>query len=493
MQRITEIILLLTIIGTTLAFGGVQPLAYSVMEIVMYALFVAVLVEHARRDGVRLNVPIWPLLFVLVVILQLVALPAGWVAALDPSRVLALDLQKVQQLAGHALTISIYPHATLLDLLKFLSYLAAFVLAAYLFDSRSKRSLLITGLIFLGVFEAAYGIVQYLADWQRIFTFKKIYYTTMATGTFINHNHFAGFLELTFPFMLGTVFYYFQIWKDGHRRGPGRVDRATSSAAGVQALLYAFLLIVAVVGVIFSRSRGGILSAFFAILVIGFLAQLKVRRKAWFLGIAAFVLIAIVYGMWIGLNPVLSRFEALRGGAQTLEAEGRLPTWQATIGLIRHHPLTGTGLGTFQYAFPHVQTYMLTYHFTHAHNDYLEILAETGWLGAILLFVPIVALLIKMIHSFVTDTRRYRPAMTLGCIGATLAILCHSVTDFNLHIPANALVFAVVLGIGYKAACIERRNEPKTTPKTGQATVSGRVHRKSRAMSLSRKLRMARD
>lgn len=481
MQRITEIILVLTIAGTTLAFGGVQPLTYSLMEIVIYALFVALLVEHARHGGVRLNVPVWPLLFALVVIVQLVPLPAAWIRTLDPSRTLAPELERIQQSASHALTLSIYPHATLLDLLKFLAYLAAFILAAYLFDSRKKRSLLVTVLVVLGVFEAAYGIVQYLANWQRIFTFKKIYYLGMATGTFINHNHFAGFLELTFPFMFALVFYHFQIWKDGRRRGPGRIDRATANAAGFQALIYAFLLVVAVVGVIFSRSRGGILSTFFAILVIGFLAQLKVRRKIWFIGIASFVLIAIVYGMWIGLNPVLSRFQALGTSTKSLEAEGRLPTWQATLGIIRHHPITGTGLGTFQYAFPHVQDFMLTYHFQHAHNDYLEILAETGWLGAILLFVPIVALLVKMIHSFITDNRRYRPAITLGCIGATLAILCHSVTDFNLHIPANALVLAVVLGIGYKAACLERRDEPKPVRVDHPVAVAGRVHRKSRA------------
>ncbi|MGH9396754.1 MAG: O-antigen ligase family protein [Terriglobia bacterium] len=481
MQRVTEIILALTIIGTTLAFGGVQPLTYSLMEIAIYAIFLALLIQHARRGRIQLDVPVWPLLFALLVIIQLIPLPQGWVSALDPARILPAGLSSIQHRVGHAMTISIYPHATLLHLLKFFAYLGAFVLAAYVFDSRQKKSTLVRVLIFLGLFEAAYGIVQYLADWQKIFTYKKVFYTDAATGTFINHNHFAGFLELTFPFMLATAFYYFQIWQDGRRRGPARVDPATASAAGIQSLIYAFLLIVAVVAVIFSRSRGGILSTFFAIIVIGFLSQVKTRRKAWFLGLASFVLIAVVYGIWIGLNPVLSRFEALRGGTQSLEAEGRLPTWQATLGIIRHHPVTGTGLGTFRYAFPHVQTYMLTFHFTHAHNDYLEFLAEMGWLGVVLLFVPILALLIKMIHSFVTDTRRYRPAVTLGCIGGTVALLCHSVTDFNLHIPANALVFAVVLGIGYKTACIERRSERKKADTADHPAVSGRVARKSPA------------
>lgn len=478
MRRAVEIVLALTIIGATLAFGGVQPLAYSLMEIAIFAVFAVLLVWQARRGQIQLDIPLWPALFALLVILQLIPLPQEWVAALDHARLPSTALQNIEHTVGRAVPLSIYPHATLYALIQFLAYLGAFVLAAYVFDSRQRNSILVKTLIFLGLFEAAYGIVQYLTGWQKIFTMKKVYYTDAGTGTFINHNHFAGFIELTFPFVLGTIFYYFQIWRDGRRRGPARVDPATASSAGVQSLFYAFLLIVSVVAVIFSRSRTGTLATLFAIVFIGLLAQLKTRQKAWLLGLAAFVLIAVGYGLWIGLNPVLSRFAMFEGGSKYFEAEGRVPTWISTYQIVRHHPLTGIGLGTFRYGFPHFQTYYLTLYYTHAHSDYLELLAETGWLGALLLFVPIFVLLIMMVRSFLTDSRRYRPAVTLGCIGSTLALLIHSVADFNLHIPSNALVFAVVLGIGYKAARIERRNEGAKAAANHPA-VSGRVPRKS--------------
>lgn len=478
MRRATEIILVLTVIGATLAFGGVQPLAYSLMEIAIYAVFLALLVHQARRGQIQLAVPVWPVLFALLAILQIIPLPAGLIAALDPARVLPTGVAGIAHIAGHAMTLSIYPHATVLMLMKFLAYLGAFVLAAYVFDSRQRKSLIVTAFIFLGLFEAGYGIVQYLTGWQKIFTFSKIFYANMATGTFINHNHFAGFLELTFPFVLATIFYYFQIWQDGHRRGPSRVDPATASSAGVQALLYAFLLIVSVVAVIFSRSRTGIFATLFTLVFVGLLAQVKIRRKAWVLGLAVFVLIAAGYGLWIGLNPVLSRFEALKGGTQYLEAEGRLPVWRSTLEMARNHPLTGVGLGTFRYGFPRFQTNYLNLYYSHAHNDFLELLAETGWPGALLIFVPIFVLLILMIRSFATDPRRYRPAVTLGCIGSTVALLVHSLADFNLHIPSNALVFAIVLGIGYKTACVERRDE-RVKADADHPAVSGRVPRKS--------------
>jgi hypothetical protein len=84
-----------------------------------------------------------------------------------------------------------------------------------------------------------------------------------------------------------------------------------------------------------------------------------------------------------------------------------------------------------------------------------------------LLFLPILYLFLRMIISFLTDPHRYRPAVTLGCMGSTLGILIHSVTDFNLQIPANALIFAVVLGIAYKAACVERREEKQVGASSG--------------------------
>ncbi|MGH9468985.1 MAG: O-antigen ligase family protein, partial [Terriglobia bacterium] len=329
----------------------------------------------------------------------------------------------------------------------------------------------------------AYGIVQYLTGWQKIFTFNKIFYRETATGTFINHNHFAGFLELTFPFVFGAVYYSFQIWQDMRRRGPARVDAATVSSAGVQTLFFAFLLVVSIVAILFSRSRAGIVAAFFTVVFLGLLAQIKTKRKAWMLGFAAFVLVAIGYGLWIGVNPVVSRFEAFRGGVHYLQGEGRLSFWQSTLGMIHDYPVAGTGLGTFRFAFPHYQTYFLNNTVTHAHSDFLEFTSDTGLLGAALLFLPIIALLVLMIRSFLTDARRYRPSVTLGCIGATMALLIHSVADFNLHIPANALVFAVVLGVGYKIAWLERGVErAAAAAAVSRPAVSGRVHRKSRVM-----------
>jgi O-antigen ligase len=111
----------------------------------------------------------------------------------------------------------------------------------------------------------------------------------------------------------------------------------------------------------------------------------------------------------------------------------------------------GTGLGTFAVAFRRYQTTSLDLLIDHAHNDYLEVTTDTGILGAGLLFIPIIGLLFKMILAYVEARNPYRRSVLLACIGGSAALLIHSAMDFNLQIPANALLFAVVLGLGCKA------------------------------------------
>jgi len=457
MNKLLEALLALAIVGATLAFGGVQTITYSLMEIVLFALLLALLLKQAREGEIRLPLPLWPVLFLLVVVVQVIPLPSGLVETLSPAR--AADLRTVTQ--GAWATLSVYPRDTTLSLVKVLAYLSAFVLAAHLFDSRQGLSTLLRALILLGCFEAGYGIVQYLTGWQKIFTYTKKSGLGEASGTFINRNHFAGFLELVLPFVLASAFYSFQVWAG--RRGSFGMRRATGDrSSGIhQFLFYLFLLIVMVVAVIFSRSRAGILATLFTIILMAALAQLRTGSKAWLLGVLAFFGSVLGYGLWIGLGPVLARFEGI-GEPGYLQIEGRFAIWKDTLRLIHDFPLTGSGLGTFDLVFRQYQTTSVNFLVDHAHNDFLEFASDTGLPGASLLFLPILYLLGRMALSFLDDPHSYRRAVTLGCIGSTTALLLHSVTDFNLQIPSNALVFAVVLGIGYKVTCLDRGAEAQT-------------------------------
>jgi O-antigen ligase len=457
MNRVLEIVLAVVVVGTVLDFGGVQPLAYSLMEVALFAALLALAIHQTWRGRFQLRVSIWPVLFALWVALQMIPLPASLVRELEPVRFRGA-------LANHAdagwLMLSIYPHATLLLWIRFLGYLAAFVLAVHLFDSRKRSSLLVGALIGIGLFESVYGSAEYLTGREKIFTYTKQAYRGMATGTYINHNHYAGLLELTLPFIVGSVFYYFQMWQQNRGKRFSR-DRQQGASAGFEAVVYVFLVIVMLVGLLSSRSRSGILAALFSLLFITLLGQLRARRKTWLIGLFVFLIVAAGYGLWIGLGPVLTRFEQLSMGTQEFDIATRLAFSKDALPMIRDYPWTGMGLGTFAVGFRHYQTGWVGFFVDHVHNDYLEFAAEAGVIGAALLFLPILYLLARMIIAFLRDPRRYRPAVLLGCIGSVLALLVHSGTDFNLQIPANALVLAVVVGIGYKAVFVERDEDSK--------------------------------
>jgi len=466
MKKTLEIILALIFLGSTLAFGGVQPITYSLAEVFIFLAVLLFLWSQQRRGQIRLSLPIWPVLFVLWAGIQLIPLPGSLAAAISPARALPAKWMAALDPHGAWTTLSIYPHATLLEFLKLLAYLGVFVLAVHLFDSGRRRSLLVLALVCLGCFEAGYGILQHLLNWNKIFTVTNPYDLWVATGTYINRNHFAGLMEMTIPFTFALAFYSYQLWADWQQ---GRVANSASgndSAAGFQVVFYLFLMLIMVLALIFSWSRGGILAVLSTLIVLSLLTAFKVKRKAWVLGVVAFAVLAIGFTLWIGLGPVMQRFQQA-GQTNYLQTSERGMIWQDTLHLLRENPILGTGLGTYGEALRPYQTHLVNLHIDHAHNDYLEFSSETGLLGAGLLFIPIFYLLIRMVFAFMSDHRRYRRAVILGCIGATLGLLIHSLTDFNLHIPANAMIFAMILGIGYKTTCLEPKMEARKKAAAG--------------------------
>ncbi len=353
---------------------------------------------------------------------------------------------------AHWATLSLYPHDTLLGFFKLLAYLAAFVLAAYAFEARESKSVLTSGLIVLGSLEAAYGIVQYLTGYQKIFGYTKQFYTDEATGTYINRNHFAGFLELVIPFAAMMVFYNLQSLSargvpDSRLLRGGRY----SLSARTPFLFYMFILILLLIAVVFSRSRMGIFSALASLILMAFLGRLGGGQRAWMVLTLLVIAGSMTYAVWIGLDPVINRFDELLTPSSVEDPAGRIVLWKQATGIVKDYPVVGTGLGTFVVAFRRYRTTSLDFLADHAHNDYLEAATDTGILGAGLLFIPIIALLLKMILAYVAARHPYRRSVLLACIGGSAALLIHSVTDFNLQVPANAMLFAVILGIGYKA------------------------------------------
>jgi O-antigen ligase len=212
-------------------------------------------------------------------------------------------------------------------------------------------------------------------------------------------------------------------------------------------ILLALGVILMALAVIFSKSRSGVFLLILTfILIFGMIALFYGTIKREFKWIKDFFrvvfLIIMVVAVYIGIDSMIERFAMDR-----ILHDVRPVVWSNTTGIIGDFPVMGSGLGTFQALYPAYEESSTPPLFEHAHNDYLEYMAELGGMGFLLLLGGIGAMLV---FSFLVWQVRQHPAvrgLALGGMVAVVAMLLHSITDFNLHIPANMMLFVVVLSL----------------------------------------------
>lgn len=305
-------------------------------------------------------------------------------------------------------------------------------------------------------FETTYGAYQYLLNVQN-----SAYPDVIsATGTLVNRNHFAGFLEMSIPLALGYSL-SLSNWDDGKQKS--LLKKLVSSDNVYKQILLIFLAGIMLLALILSKSRMGSFSSFLS-LIFFYISYVSFRRnktqKGWLL---LFVIaIAILYGLWIGLYSVFERFLRIEA-----EAQGRLLVWKDMLSMIRDFPLFGTGFGTFSHAYRLYKQFMeKALVFSCAHNDYFQLLAETGVLGFLTLITALILFLLsslKSLNRFSQEEDYFSFFLVLGRLTEIVSLLIHSLADFNLHIPSNALYFALLIGLvsaisgGVQRATIKKR------------------------------------
>jgi O-antigen ligase len=440
MPRIVEWGLLCVTVFSVLAFGGTEDFLFSLVPPVVFGLALLYVLASWKQSSAP-NVPLAvPLFLAFLVVAQIIPLPGWFVLTLRDAPVIE---------ARDYMTLSLAPNATFLQLFRLLTYLTAFGLTVAVCQDSGARKRIVIGLVALATFESFYGLVQYLTGWQQIFGYVKQFSLQDASGTYINRNHFAGLLEMILPFCLA--------WSIGVGReeGPGfeQEHRLAAQQDRQKAVFLAVLSLVMFVAVIFSRSRMGILAVLVSVSVLVLVTV--VSRRRW--GFRALVLIVVVMGaivtsIWIGIQPVVSRYEQV-DSEFSIDDQGRVAIWRDTWQLVRLSPVVGTGLGTYTTVFPMVQTTRLSQFVNAAHNDYLQFVAEIGFVGAGVLFGSIFWLLVSSFRRGLQRPQGFGTVISLGGAGSIIAIAIHSLTDFNLQIPANALVFSIVLGLCYTVCC----------------------------------------
>jgi len=441
------------LIFSPLPFGSVEPWARYVLQLQAFILFILWLFwSMYSQSNLNLNVKTYlPLLiFILICLFQIIPLPDFILGSLSQES-LAIWKKNQSVLASigfnsksSMFTISLYPHATWIETLLLLSYVAFGFVIARNFTTVRKIKLLLIPILGVSLLEATYGIYQYAAS------------GAFATGTFVNRNHFAGFLEMTFPVGLGYVLSLGE-WHDNKRTS--FFENLTSSDNIQKQILLLFLLGMILLALFLSGSRMGIFSALLS-LVFFYLAYSSFHKSnAKKSGMILFALaVAVVYGLWIGIYPVFERFLQIEA-----QAPGRILVWKDMLNIIKDFTIFGTGFGTFSYVYPlYKDSLQKAIVYKYAHNDYLQLLVETGAFGFLSLVTAIILFLshsLKNLTQLSQDKEFTRFFLSIGVLSGIVALLIHSLADFNLHIPSNALYFAFL--IGFLKAIQSKAENPK--------------------------------
>jgi len=446
-------------------FAAVQPWIWSAYVAAVFIAFVFLLWSNRISVGLP-NSKIFFFtvgLFFVVTLCQCFPLPPGILSVLSAFRyqVMAQSNAIIESpLSWQPLSYS--PLASLAWWTFLLSLLFFFLVLRECFTSR--RNLRFTLWVILGVatLESLYGLIQALVPNMGVLWVDYIAsYLGDARGTFINRNHFAGFMEMVWPLALGYTLALGDWQRKGNHYGNNwkkKLKAMLSSDRLHHQLLFSLGIAIMLLALLFSRSRAGIVGAFVGFLTFVVLSGSGNRRLplGFWLMFGAIIGLVVIYGLKIGFAPIIERF--LRIG----DGDSRLDFWHDSLTIIKDHPL-GIGLGNFKRVFPVYNVSVVSdLTITHTHNDYLQLLVEAGWPG----FLALVSGFFIFLGKSFFKVKRLSPHddplaffIGIGALSGLVSMVFHSFFDFNLQMPANCIYFITLIALVY--VCVWEREPLK--------------------------------
>jgi len=406
-MRLLRIGICLLIAFSVLAFGAVEIWSESILEVGAAVLFVwwAVLICRNREMEIHWNPVYWPLLaFLGIAILQL------------------------------AFGATAYPFLTGVALLKISTCSLLFFLIGQVFRSSRDLRFLVWFLMCFAFSVAVFGIAQNFTSHYVLYWYRPLTSGGNPFGPYVNRNDFAGLMELLAPIGLSLVLF----------RG---VRTEQMPFVGI-------LTVVPIIALLLTGSRGGIVSFVFELGVLALIVYVARSKKAQIVPFAIVLLVALLAMSWLGANRVLNRFSSYR--ADELTPNRRVTMLKGTWHAFLAHPLVGCGLGTLVAVYPRYEPYYDGKTVDHAHDDYVEALAETGIAGGICLIAFFLLWLREARMRLVREQTFFSKAIHAAGATACLGMAVHSFVDFNLHIPANGLVFLGMVALS-TAPVLERK------------------------------------
>ncbi len=299
-------------------------------------------------------------------------------------------------------------------------------------------------LIFFITLFAWYALIQDVHGSTGVLMLKRpVGYGMRASGSYMCPNHFANLLGLVSCVCVGLLF----------MRAAGAVLRILS--------LYSLMLLIPVNYL--TQSRSGWIGMVMGILTVSFLVLWRRSRRLFFL---ALVIIPILLGaaggvLWTKSDMVRERIEGMNLSSPDGSVQFRLVIWRETLTMIQDAPWWGHGGGVFRWLHPRYKTSGLQELWArYPHNEYLQLAAEYGIVGLLLVSLAVLVFLWKMLKTVFTAERERDATMAALALGALATGLAHAFFDFNFHVFANNMTLALVVGVA--VSCMTGEGEPNS-------------------------------
>jgi O-antigen ligase len=381
--------LIATLIISPLLFGTTEPWSIFIQRTLGLLLLCLWVADQVSQQGVNVSKNPVYLPFFLFVTLALMQLALG---------------------------VTSYPYATLSEIPSLAIYGVLILVAGELMTRRRNLRTLVFSLSVFGFVLAVFAIVQGFSGTLKIYGFRSTSSLSASIfGPYANHNHYAGLMEMLVPLAAASA-----ILESGAKRS-----------------LLVFGAVIMAVSIVFSRSRGGMIALACCFLFVCVLLLRTQRRRR---GLIAAFVVCMLFATLVLLLGTDRIFDRL------LETQDqyRFRIYGDSLRMIVEKPILGYGSGTFQYVYPQFQSFWTNLLVNHAHNDYLELLIEYGILGAALFLWMIVAVIRVGFCKLKAGENDEGGLLSFAAMAGIVAMLVHSLFDFNLHIPANAALFFVL-------------------------------------------------
>ncbi len=420
-------LLLAALVVAPWPFGSVIPLAASALAAFLIVLYVSHAALGLARSKKLTSPPglIWIGGGLFLVLLQSLPMPPSLVALAAPAVGQAYaPLRTELGLTGwHALSVE--PFQTVRTLVLLLALACAFALSNRLFSRRSQ-GLVVYSLAAVGVALSLFAVYQ-KARFGTVLYGRFEVESATPFGPFVNHNHFAGYVEACLLVTLGAAM--------GRWKHEGSLALLLGGSAALMGI-----------GHLLSHSRGGLLALACGVATLAWRSRRDETSARGFLLVGG-GLAVVSFLILFAPSTLYQRLATLEHPGSDDSVRYRFQLWSDSFGLFRHSPITGTGLGTYAAAIPPYRSGPDETRAEYAESDWIQLLVETGLAGIAVAAMFLYSVLGAAHRRLSTEKSETIRGSGNGAFAAAVALIVHGLVDFNFRIPSNALLFAVLLGM----------------------------------------------